>query len=558
MATLLFLGASVSQLPAIRHAREAGHRIVAVDADPNAIAFPLVDVAQCVDFTDVERVANVGLEFGAEGVLAICSDRAVLPAAAVAEQLSLPGIGVEVARAMTDKPVMRSRLAAAGVPQPEHLVLERADVAAARSIRLPAVLKPADSGGQRGLYMIETPDDLERRLPETLAFSRTGRAMLEEYVDGVELNGLMVVRDGKPTLLTLSDRLRPGGVAFGVGWIHSFPSSLPDSALAEARDVAFAAVSALGLRDGIAFPQLIVDEAGNARLVEIAARIGAGQMADLVLFATGVELFEVAIAQALGVPVPDAVVTPRYRRPIAIRFLTAAPGVLPLGTVDEIEGLESVRESPGVLAAGLYFESGDTIGPLQVDADRRGYVVATGETPQEALDLADRAATKLVVHTTQDARSSERGSLTVRFAPRLVPLGAVCLLLFLAAYAFAVTENAGLQRALVTGTRVDKVFSPRCRCAHDLAHLTFRLAHKSVVTVQMINTAGRPVTTFVRHRLLPGGWKHFVWNGRNRRGQVLPDGTYRPQVVFAVPNRTIRLPDAIDLAGSGSVTRELG
>ena len=41
MATLLFLGASVSQLPAIGHARLAGHRIVAVDGDPDAVAFPL-------------------------------------------------------------------------------------------------------------------------------------------------------------------------------------------------------------------------------------------------------------------------------------------------------------------------------------------------------------------------------------------------------------------------------------------------------------------------------------------------------------------------------------
>ena len=37
--------------------------------------------------------------------------------------------------------------------------------------------------------------------------------MLEEYVSGVELNGLIVVRDGEPTLLTLSDRLRPDGLA---------------------------------------------------------------------------------------------------------------------------------------------------------------------------------------------------------------------------------------------------------------------------------------------------------------------------------------------------------
>ncbi|HEV7642045.1 MAG TPA: hypothetical protein VGO39_14360 [Gaiellaceae bacterium] len=403
MATLLFLGASVSQLPAIRHARNAGHRVVAVDGDQDAVGFEIADVCVNVDFTDVDHVVAAGKEHGAEGVLAVSSDRAVLPAAEIAHALGLPGIAVDVARAMTDKTVMRERLEAACIPQPRYAVLTRdADVSTvAETIPLPAVLKPADSGGQRGLFMIEEVGDVERNLEEALSFSPSGHAMLEEYVDGVELNGIMVVRGGEPTLLTLSDRLRPAGMGFGVGWIHMYPSSLEQDVLDRVRDIAFDAVRALGLRDGIAFPQLIA--AGeDVRIVEIAARIAAGQMADLVRFGTGVELFDIAIAQALGRPVSDELVTPTVQRPIAIRFLTASPGVLPLGTVSDIEGLDRVRSSRGVLGAGLYFGVGATITPVHVDADRRGYVVATAETSEQALELADEAARKLVVRTLQN------------------------------------------------------------------------------------------------------------------------------------------------------------
>jgi len=70
----------------------------------------------------------------------------------------------------------------------------------------------------------------------------------------VELNGIIVVRGGEPRLLTLSDRLRPSGAGFGVGWIHQYPSSLDEVVLARARDVAYETVRVLGLRDGIAFP----------------------------------------------------------------------------------------------------------------------------------------------------------------------------------------------------------------------------------------------------------------------------------------------------------------
>ena len=549
MATLLFLGASVSQLPAIRYARGAGHRVIAVDGDPNAVAFPFCDFAETVDFADVDRVTAAAMRLGVEAVLAISTDRAVPPAAAISARLGLAGIGVEVAQAMTDKALMRARLAAAGVPQPSHVVLTDATnlEEACAKVTFPAVLKPVDSGGQRGVFRIESVDQVCSLLSGTLAFSRSGRAMLEEYVDGIELNGILVARGGEPTLVTLSDRLRPAGLGFGVGWIHSFPSSLPKNALAEAEEVAVATVRALGLEDGIAFPQLIADERGGVRVVEIAARIPAGQMADLVRFGTGINLFEVAIEQALGHDVPDALVTPGFTTPIAIRFLTASPGLLPLGTVSAIEGLEDVQAAPGVLAAGLYFGPGATIGPLQVDADRRGYVVATAETPTRALELADSASEKLIVRTTDEDRLFDHGLRRLLHGARRVPVVVVLALLVAGASALLVTGQGKIQPAPVDGTRVDEAFSPICRCSTAVAHVTFRLVQAGRVTVQMVNSGGRPVTTFLRDHALRSGWQHFVWNGLTRARHVLPNGSYFPQVTFPLLHRTLRLPDPIKL-----------
>jgi hypothetical protein len=129
--------------------------------------------------------------------------------------------------------------------------------------------------------------------------------------------------------------------------------------------VAFAAVDALGLQNGIAFPQLIADEHGAVYAVEVAARIPAGQIADLASFAIGVNLFDVAIAQALGERVDDATIASKLERPIVIRFLTASPGSLPAGTIREIGGLDEMRRSPGVLAVDIYFGLGETIRPCK-------------------------------------------------------------------------------------------------------------------------------------------------------------------------------------------------
>lgn len=399
MPTILFLGASVSQLAAIRQARTSGWRVVAVDADPRAVGFAEADAAEAVDFTDVDRVLEVARRHRVDAVVAISTDRAVPVAAAVADRLGLPGIGTETARVMTDKAAMRTRLQEHAVPQPAFAIVSD-DVEPTwqlEAIGRPAVLKPIDSGGQRGVFRIEDHTSLSANLPRTLAFSLSGRAILERYIEGHELNGIVVAREGDPVLLTLSDRLRPPGPGFGVGWIHLYPSELKPSFLETAGEVAVAAVRALGLRNGISFPQLLVTDAGDVFVVEVAARIPAGQMADLVRLGTGIDLVDIALAQAHGDAVTDTMVEARFHRPLAISFLTASPGILPTGVIVSIDGLDRVRASPGVLQADVYMQIGETIHPVQVDADRRGYVIATADNPHDALELARRATQHLRV-----------------------------------------------------------------------------------------------------------------------------------------------------------------
>jgi hypothetical protein len=52
-------------------------------------------------------------------------------------------------------------------------------------------------------------------------------------------------------------------------------------------------------------------------------------MADLLRHAVGVDLVKVGLRQALGEDVPDEVALPRFKQPLAIRFFTAQPGLLP-------------------------------------------------------------------------------------------------------------------------------------------------------------------------------------------------------------------------------------
>lgn len=393
MKTVLVVGAGRYQRAVIRKGRELGFRVVAVDRNPDAPGLRLADVPRVADFSRSGAVLDAVQDLEIDGVLTVQAERAVPMVAELAEALGLPGIGVETARLLTNKLAMRSRLEEAGLPQPRFATVRTPEEAraAAAEIGFPAVLKPADSAGQVGLARIESAEDAASSVPAAVAASPSGEAVLEEFVEGTELNGIVVVQDGEVLSTILCDRLRPPGRGFGVSWLHVYPPTPQGEQLAEAERVATDAVRALGLRTGIGFPQILARPDGGVAVVECAARIG-GMMAEHLLHAFGIDLLEVALLLAVGEPVTPEHVRPRFERPVAIRFLTAEPGMLTPGRVTRVGPLDDVIAAPGVLAAEVYSEVGETIRPVQIISDRRGYVIATGETRAEAVERADAAS----------------------------------------------------------------------------------------------------------------------------------------------------------------------
>lgn len=119
----------------------------------------------------------------------------------------------------------------------------------------------------------------------------------------------------------------------------------------------------------------------------------------------------------------------------------------------------------------------------------------------------------------------------------------VLVLLGATAGAFAVTERLKLELSPVTGTRVDRVFSPVCECARDVAVISFVLRRASIVTVDVLDSDGRSIQTLVQSKSEPAGRVSYTWNGRDERERVVPEGVYRPRVRLRQHGRTIVMPN---------------
>jgi hypothetical protein len=62
-----------------------------------------------------------------------------------------------------------------------------------------------------------------------------------------------------------------------------------------------------------------------------------------------------------------------------------------------VNGIDRALSAPGVVAADSYMTPGETIRPARVDGDRRGYVIALGETSAEAVARAEDGAALIEV-----------------------------------------------------------------------------------------------------------------------------------------------------------------
>ena len=350
-----------------------------------------------MNFVDIPQAIAFAERLRPDGVLTITSDRAVVAVAAVAEALGLPGIGVDVAVGLTNKVEMRRRLDAAG-NSPAALRLRahaRGGADGSDAHRLPA----RDQARRLGRAA--------RRLPARVAWttsttrsrnrsqlSRDGEVILEEFVEGIEMNAMAVVRDGEVTHADALRPARPPGTGFAVGWIHAYPAALDEDATARAEELVERTLLGLGLRNGIGFPQLIAHgRTGGSLMIEVAARIPGGQMADLVRHAVGVDLVEVALRFALGEPMSDELVRAEDphagRDPLLHRAAGAAAGrAVPASRVARQRAHRAGRRAGRRATSCPARRSGR----CSVDGDRRGYVIAVGATGPEALERAERAA----------------------------------------------------------------------------------------------------------------------------------------------------------------------
>jgi hypothetical protein len=123
----------------------------------------------------------------------------------------------------------------------------------------------------------------------------------------------------------------------------------------------------------------------------------------------------------------------------------------------------------------------------------------------------------------------------------------VLLLALLAAttMAFALTEVLKLEQTPISRPRFNVAFSPGCSCIQDTARLPVRLKEAETIDATIVDSDGDEVRSLAAASPREPGRMLLLWDGRDDRGQIVPDGTYRLRLGFERSDRSIVVPNPI-------------
>ena len=392
MKRLLIIGASVLQLPAIKKAKELGFYVGVVDYNPEAIGIPYADEFFEISTVDIQGVVETAKRFGPDGIMTLATDMPMRSIAEAARVCSLPGISMNAAIKATDKGEMIKAFEQNGVAHPWYYILsepKELDLVLEK-ISFPCISKPTDNSGSRGVMLIENKAELNDAVAYSSQNGRSGGVIIEEYMQGPEVSVEIMVLDGAPYVLAVTDKLTTGAPHF-VEMGHSQPSMLGEENIQKISELAGQAVRAVGIQNGPAHVEIILTPNGP-KMVELGARMGGDCITThLVPLSTGIDMIEATIKLSCG---ENPCIEKKFSKGSAIRYFR-----IPEGTIAKIEGVEEAKRIPGVQEICFVKNIGDQVGDIGSSTDRVGFVIAQAETPQEAVSVCERAMETVVVKT---------------------------------------------------------------------------------------------------------------------------------------------------------------
>ncbi len=300
MKKIAIIGANEFQKKLVLKAKNMGVETHVFAWEDDAIAKEVSDFFYPISIIEKERILERLRLINVDGVCSIASDLAMLTVNFLANELNLVGNTQECTILTTNKYEMRKRLEEKGMPIPRFQLINNEQDIDFEKIRLPAIIKPIDRSGSRGIYKVMNLDELKPAIERAKKVSFVDCILIEEYIEGKEFSIEGISQKGKHKIIQITEKFTSGAPNF-IESAHLAPARINDDLKQQIIKIIEESLTTLKIDNGATHSEIKVSTAGDIKIIEIAARMGGDFIgSDMVEISTGFDFIANVIKISLG------------------------------------------------------------------------------------------------------------------------------------------------------------------------------------------------------------------------------------------------------------------
>lgn len=299
MKKILILGAGNAQIDAIEYCKNKGYKVYGCSYTNTDKGIPYLDEFEQINIIDIDAVAKYVKDNDIDLVYSVGSDLAMPTVSKVSEMLGLPHfVSYNTALTCNMKNKMRILLGDDFKGNVPFKVVENLEEAKDFQF-YPAMMKPVDSQGQRGVCKVECFEDIEENFEKSVNYSKSKKVILERYLEGKEVSVNAYMKDGEVVFILVSDRVSfeefPGGIIKK----HLLPTSFSKEVVSKIEDLAIRTMKKMEINNGPAYFQIkVVDD--EPYIIEVTPRLDGCHMWRFINIYCGVNLLEMSFEHLFG------------------------------------------------------------------------------------------------------------------------------------------------------------------------------------------------------------------------------------------------------------------
>ena len=357
---LMLLGGIRYLLPVIKAAHEQGYYVITADYLPDNIAHKYSDEYVNVSIIDKDAVLAVAKEKNIDGIMSFGVDPGVVAASYVQNQLGLPSFGpYESVEILQNKDKFRRFLAENGfnVPKARSFSSIEAALSDLDWYEFPVIVKPTDSAGSKGVTRVDNIEVLTPALEYAFKHSIKGNVIVEEFIEkrGCSSDTDSFVYNGEFKMITFSaQRFDESAINPYTPAAFSWPSTFTKEEEAYLASEIQRLLTLLKMETSIYNIETRIGTNGKPYIMEVSPRGGGNRLAEIVRYATGVDMITACTRAAVGDSIDEMQQQPYNGHWAEIVLHANHAGVF--------EGLEISNDlSAKIIEEDIWVESGDYV-----------------------------------------------------------------------------------------------------------------------------------------------------------------------------------------------------